>query len=161
MVYDEEKRYVYFKGGMDLLYLVRTQKFLIFVLFMLELNLYNVLLDKDERNVVVNTIFYIVIGLTLMLFILNFKFYIEKEQLKYEFTLFGFTWYTKIIPAENIARIEMKEVPDNRIAIYLKKGRSFVVNDYKMKHIDDDLANFAERNQLQFKDTRPMYLQKK
>ncbi|MBQ0139123.1 MAG: hypothetical protein KBT36_07495 [Kurthia sp.] len=142
-------------------YFVRTQKFLIFILFILELNLYNVAIEKDQRNLVISSIFYIVIGLTLLLFILNFKFFIEKEQLKYQFTLFGLTWYTKVITASAIARIEMKEVPDNRIAIYFKKGRGFVINDYKMRHIDDDLADFAERNGIHFKDTRPMYLQKK
>lgn len=141
-------------------YLVRTHKFLIFIMFLMELNMYNLAIRNNEQILWVKIIFYICIVITLMLFITSFKFKIEKEQLTYEFTLFGVTCFTKHILVNNIKRIEMKKVPDNRIAIYLKKGMGFVVNDFKMKHIDDELADFAIRNDIHFKDTRPAYLKK-
>lgn len=143
-----------------MLYLVRTQKMLILVLFIMQLNLYNLFIHNDEAALWMNILFYLCIGITLLLFITSFKFKIEETQLSYELTILGFTWFTKRIPISNIERIEMKEVPDNRIAVHLKKGISFVVNDFKMKHIDDELADFSARHAIEFKDTRAAYLKK-
>lgn len=141
-------------------YLVRTRKTIIFLCLLMVLNLYNTVNFVEDSRALINGIFIFVIVLLLIFFISNFKFIIEEKRLLYKFTLFGIVWFTKIIAAENVKQIKMKKMPDNRMWIYLKKGRSFVVNDFKMKNIDDELAAFAERNEVDFIDTRPMYIHK-
>lgn len=143
-----------------MLYLVRTRKFLIFILFILQINLYNMAIQSNYQTALVNSVFYICIAITFIIFIVSFTFTIEQRQINYQLTIFGAKFYKKVIPAENIQRIQMKKVPDNRIAVHLKQGMSFVINDYKMKYIDDEFAQFADRNNVEFIDTRSEFIQK-
>lgn len=130
-----------------MIYLIRPSKLLVFILLVLQLNLYFSTFYKMNDSAILNYIFLLIIFITVIILFINFKFDICDDKLVYTIKFLGFSIYKKEIFKKNIINIKFSK-SENWTYIKLKEGFNLKISDYKYKKMHSDLMVFAEKNYI-------------
>lgn len=130
-----------------MIYLIRPSKLLVFILLVLQLNLYFSVFSKMNDSAILNHIILLIIFITAIILFINFEFDICDDKLVYTIKFLGVLIYKKKIFKKNIMNIKFSK-SKNCTYIKLKNGFNLKISDYKYKKMHSDLIVFAKKNYI-------------